>query len=623
MPVQWYYQNREGVVGPVSLAELKYLINLGTITASTLVRNGDKAPWLAAVEIKGLLEPGIDAGIADGSAPESPEWHFNLKGKNKQGPITWRALKEMIAGGQLQPDDLVWKPGMALWLSASQVRGLVGESSPTSEGEPRFRSARGLAVRLRAIWAIVAAMALLGLSSVVVVWNWQGTESKDPANSDRGRTLLVTENSSVNGKELKAPSGPVEQLLDDAFSAVRVEQLDRATRVLDQYLASPLAKQADAAKLLLREIKLATSAADAAAVARNLGDEPLKIYLRQGVGPLVSSIRTTELRPIYERTLLQAFRQENNRRQFIPKGAIAQNPNPAAADQIDEIPQAAPERAAAAEPQDILNPPKLSVLGPDRPARRDPAANPDPQTDNLHPGHRPGPIAADLNDILARPQDFFGSPLTVNGLFKIGTKISEVKGPDKQVVGYSLPVARNDDSTVCTGDGQVEGQSVFLLLDDGLASFLGRVFNKLRVKTTIKPSYKCILTVSARRLLVNGAPTPVVVISSMEVLGGCNYLSVARHQYARAFRTLTVSTDQADVDFGDGDLWVERLGGEEDFVQPIRRKFREMQRRAVTNRDSAMLESLLQRELSKLVKTANAINQILAMEGLRRMRIWP
>ena len=114
--------------------------------------------------------------------------------------------------------------------------------------------------------------------------------------------------------------------------------------MLDQYLSSPLAKRADAAKLLLHDIRLTTSAADAAAVARNLGDEPLKVYLRQGVESLVASIRTPELRPIYERTLLHAFRQENNRRQFIPKGGIAQNPNRNDAVQIDANPRAVPER---------------------------------------------------------------------------------------------------------------------------------------------------------------------------------------------------------------------------------------------------------------------------------------
>ena len=48
-----------------------------------------------------------------------------------------------------------------------------------------------------------------------------------------------------------------------------------------------------------------------------------------------------------------------------------------------------------------------------------------------------------------------------------------------------------------------------------------------------------------------------------------------------------------------------------------------MQRRAITNRDSAILDSIIQRELVKVVNTASAINQIVAMEGLRRMRIWP
>ena len=230
---------------------------------------------------------------------------------------------------------------------------------------------------------------------------------------------------------------------------------------------------------------------------------------------------------------------------------------------------------------------------------------------------RPGQAHADLDDVLAKPGEFAGKEVVLNGLFKIGTKLSEVRGPDRQVLGWSLPVARNDDSTVCSMDGKVARQNAFLLLDDRLASLSESGIRQAGLRWTIKPSYKCILTVTSRRLLVNGVPAPVVVISSMEVLGGCNYLSVARHQYSQAFRTLTVSPDVADVDFGDGDLWVERLGGEEDFVQPIRRKFREMQRRAVTNRDSAVIDTILQRELATVVSTSNAINHIAALQGLR------
>jgi hypothetical protein len=104
--------------------------------------------------------------------------------------------------------------------------------------------------------------------------------------------------------------------------------------------------------------------ADAAVTARNLDDEALRAYLQQVVQPLVATINTVELRPIYDRTLQRAFRQENNPRQMIPK----------------------------------------------------------------------------------------------------------VKGRDRQTLGWSLPVARNDDSAVFTGDRAVDKRDVVVLLDDQLAA---------------------------------------------------------------------------------------------------------------------------------------------------------
>jgi hypothetical protein len=617
MPVRWYYQNQAGVVGPVSVAELKYLICVGSIGVSVSVRRGDDGPWLVADEVEGLLTAAGEGGSANGSAPETSEWHFNLKGRNKQGPVPWSVLKAMGADGKFQPDDLVWKPGMALWVPASQVEGLLTASTVSTVQEPGPRSKPRLRALSRLRSAGVAATVLLGLIAGVVGWKWARTESRARPDIRVARARALND----NGGRLKAALNPVEQVLDDAQTAMRVEQLDRATGLLDRYLASPGAEQADEARLLLHEINLVTSVAEAARIARNVLDGPLKAYLQEGVQTLVVAIQTPELRPTYERTLLRAFREENNRRQMIPRGAIAKNPNPVEAVPIAKDPE--PDLAAAAELEELPAKPRLSILGPAGPDARVPRGNPGPPNDGPRRARPPGPIPADLDQVLANPGEFAGNTLVLNGLFKIGTKLSEVKGPDGQVLGRSLPVARNDDSTVCTGDGKVEKHNIFLLLDDRLATFLDRVFKKLGLKPTIKPSYKCVLTVTTRRLLINGSPAPVVVITSMEVLGGCNYLSVARHQYSQAFRTLTVTPDEADVDFGDGDLWVDRLGGEGKFVQPIRRKFREMQRRAVTNRDSAVIDRILRRELANVVSTASAFNHIVAMEGLRRMRIMP
>jgi uncharacterized protein DUF4339 len=358
--------------------------------------------------------------------------------------VRWSVVGNMIAAGRLQPGDLVWKPGMALWVPASQVRGMPEGPCPTTSREPRFHNRSGLRAPPGVQSAAVTAMVLIGLV---------------------------------------------------------------------------------AAKLPMGEIRLAESGAEAALVAKNLHDE--------AVG-------------------------NRNLKKDAPQ---------------------------------------------------------------LH--SRPGQAHADLDDLLAKPGKFAGNEVALNGLFKIGTKLSEVRGPDRQVLGWSLPVAGNDDSIVCSMDGKITRQNAYLLLDDRLAACLNRVFDKLRLRRTIKPSYKSILTVTSRRLLVNGAPAPVVVISSMEVLGGCNYLSVARHQYSKAFRTLAVSPDVADVDFGDGDLWVERLGGEANFVQPIRRKFHEMQRRAVTNRDSVVIDTILRRQLANVVSPSNAVTHIAALQGLNRRRIWP
>jgi GYF domain 2 len=614
MPVQWYYQNQGDSVGPITVAELTYLINRGTLTDRTLVRRGWDGEWLALDEIAGLLGTTGEPDDADGSVPTTTEWYFNLKSRTKQGPVPWSVLKAMTAGGELQPDDLVWKPGMALWAPASQVRGLVEESSAITDEQPRLQNRLGS--RVHRVGAAV--IVLLGLMAAAAGWKWVHIGSRDLAGGVAKRAPGATEKTVANGG---LGDRAVEQLLEDARSAVRVEQLERATRLLEQYLASRLARQSDAAKVLLSEITLARSVSEAARIAKDLRDEALKDYLQNGVDTLVAAIVTAELRPIYERTLLQAFRHENNRRQMIPRGMIAQNPGPAEANPVANDKEA--ERAVAIAPHGPVEQPRLSILGQPEGAVRGAGGNPDPQKNDVRLPRRPGPIPADLEHVLAKPGAFAGNSLILNGLFKIGTKITEIKVPDGQVLGWSLPVARNDDSTVCSVDGKVGRENAYLLLDDRLATLLDHVFNKLKVRPTIKPTYKCILTVMTRRLLVNGVLTSVVVISSMEVLGGCNYVSVARHQYSQAFRTLIVTAEEANVDFGDGNLWVERLGGEENFVKPIRRKFRDMQHRAITNRDSAVIDSIIQRELVKVVNTASAINQIVAMEGLRRMRIWP
>ncbi|HYE21249.1 MAG TPA: DUF4339 domain-containing protein [Tepidisphaeraceae bacterium] len=71
----------------------------------------------------------------------STEWYYS-QGGQQIGPITSQQMKDLAAGGQLTPNDLVWKDGMPEWTPASRVRGLfpggagggVATAAPPQQG---------------------------------------------------------------------------------------------------------------------------------------------------------------------------------------------------------------------------------------------------------------------------------------------------------------------------------------------------------------------------------------------------------------------------------------------------------------------------------------------------------
>ena len=50
----------------------------------------------------------------------SEQWYYGQGGVQK-GPVDSEVMRQLIAAGQVRPDDLVWKEGMANWVPASTV----------------------------------------------------------------------------------------------------------------------------------------------------------------------------------------------------------------------------------------------------------------------------------------------------------------------------------------------------------------------------------------------------------------------------------------------------------------------------------------------------------------------
>ena len=122
------------------------------------------------------------------------QWYYT-RNKQQQGPVSLEQLKQLAAGGQLQPTDMIWKDGLPQWQAASSMGGLFGPAAspggappaappqvgkPVMPGAPMPSTGGILAfldldfsrfvatVIVRWLWRIWLALAAIGLLVIVI-----------------------------------------------------------------------------------------------------------------------------------------------------------------------------------------------------------------------------------------------------------------------------------------------------------------------------------------------------------------------------------------------------------------------------------------------------------------------
>lgn len=123
-----------------------------------------------------------------GSGDESAcVWYVAREGKNQQeGPFSLETLKEQAASGNLSPDDLAWREGLAGWAPARDVPGLFAQPATSTEMLQPVASSGGVPPFVRKIveslthpmffflaglvFAVAAVLAVLGSLIGLVVW---------------------------------------------------------------------------------------------------------------------------------------------------------------------------------------------------------------------------------------------------------------------------------------------------------------------------------------------------------------------------------------------------------------------------------------------------------------------
>jgi hypothetical protein len=157
MPDLWYYGKNGERHGPIPLKELKEFAVSGNIAPADPVWSPGMADWMAASEVEGLLPvlasspvSTLEAAATPAVAPAAQEsavaeerWHYEYQGE-RRGPVSSEEIAQLAASGQIQPNSLVWKRGMAEWSPAAQVEGLLPTESGSSTqsavqpGEPWY-----------------------------------------------------------------------------------------------------------------------------------------------------------------------------------------------------------------------------------------------------------------------------------------------------------------------------------------------------------------------------------------------------------------------------------------------------------------------------------------------------
>jgi len=61
------------------------------------------------------------------------QWFYGRSGQ-QNGPVPTEQLRQLVASGQVQPTDLIWKEGMASWVPATELEQLAAAEPTTSDG---------------------------------------------------------------------------------------------------------------------------------------------------------------------------------------------------------------------------------------------------------------------------------------------------------------------------------------------------------------------------------------------------------------------------------------------------------------------------------------------------------
>jgi len=211
MSETYFLRSRGKVLGPFPLDRLQTMKARGQLGRTHQVST-DRQTWVAASSLPELFAPApepiafeaVDAGVsladvealhpASQGGPNAPSaaWFYHVGGQ-QFGPASAMELRRLLSGGELGPEDMVWREGMESWAAIGDVPELKPRSALAAshgnafaDGAPATVPTSGLAVTSMVLGILGLFMPCIGLVLGVLAVIFGGV-SLGQINRARGR----------------------------------------------------------------------------------------------------------------------------------------------------------------------------------------------------------------------------------------------------------------------------------------------------------------------------------------------------------------------------------------------------------------------------------------------------
>jgi hypothetical protein len=130
----YYLRQQTKVSGPFSAVQLRGMLQRGRVARSDKVST-DRQNWVPVADCPDIVGAVNAAPVPSAASPPAAApaqindgfaWHYTVHGAQQEAPVDTGKLQQLVATGEVGPEELVWRDGFLDWVTVRDVPELAG-----------------------------------------------------------------------------------------------------------------------------------------------------------------------------------------------------------------------------------------------------------------------------------------------------------------------------------------------------------------------------------------------------------------------------------------------------------------------------------------------------------------